>query len=106
MQVLYHSLKADSDREQFLHVMLHALTAKYLSTRVQNRGFELEVNDREAVGGVAAIIAGLVENTSTYEDNLVRFLTTDGDAVSFETKRAMLAVLADKEGKSEVLALS
>lgn len=99
MQALYDGLRLRSDRGIFLSVLLRDLTKKYLSTRVQQSNFELEVDNREAVAGVAAIVAGLVETNSTYEDFLVGFLTADGVIESFDTKRAMLAVLATKEGQ-------
>lgn len=98
MRAVHDGLRLGRDREAFLNILLRALTKRYLSTHAQELNFELEVHDREAVGGVAAIVAGLVENNHTYEDYLVNFLTSDGTIGSFETRRAMLAVLASKEG--------
>jgi hypothetical protein len=66
---------------------------------MQKNGLESEKN----VGGVAAMVAGVMKNNSVLDDHLVEWLTGNkGDFANLglDTRRAVIATLALRQGKS------
>ena len=102
MRALFNGLRLLHDRRMFLDVLLRDLTNRYLLSRSQSKDSEFTIENREVVGGVAAILAGLIENREEYIEYLTEFLVSSkqgGSMECCEIKRAMLAILAAKEGK-------
>ena len=66
---------------------------------MQQNGLESESN----VGGVAAMMAGVMKNNAVLEEHLVSWLTsTTGEYANLglDTRRAVIATLALRQGKS------
>ncbi|KAL9105708.1 MAG: hypothetical protein Q9227_009148 [Pyrenula ochraceoflavens] len=106
MRALFSNLRFLHDRRMFLDVLLRDLTDRYLMGQAQVSGSEFAIDNREAVGGVAAIVAGLIEDREEYVEFLSEFLVSSKNGTAVEcclTKRAMLAVLARKEERLKVV---
>jgi hypothetical protein len=92
------------NQKTILELILQDMSKKFLSTISDNGyGSKLIVNERVAVGGVASIISGFIGDDEYLEGRLVEWLTsTSGSYIanSLETRRAIVLVLAAKEGKS------
>jgi hypothetical protein len=89
-----------------LELMLDDMSKKFLSTSWEKEKGEdrkLVINDKEAVGGVASIIAGFIGDSQYLEAQMIECLTstsTSYTAQTLETRRAMVLVLSAREGKS------
>lgn len=100
---LLHHLSVQEQR-LFFDAMLRDLVRKYLrygpvTTTSQKNGLESESN----IGGVAAMVAGMAQNNSVLEEHIVEWLTsTSGEYANLglDTRRAVIATLALREGKS------
>jgi hypothetical protein len=92
------------NQKTILEVILQDMSKKILSTISDNgHGSKLSVNERVAVGGFASIISGFIGDDEYLEGQLVEWLTsTSGSYIAnnLETRRAIVLVLAAKEGKS------
>lgn len=98
---LLHYL-SDAEQRLLFDAMLRDLVRKYLrygpvTHSMQKNGLENESN----VGGVAAMVAGVMKNNSVLEDHLVEWLTSNkGEYASLglDTRRAVIATFALRQG--------
>jgi hypothetical protein len=91
------------DQKTFLEVMLQDMSKKFLATRWNaDTGSTLAVNGKEAVGGVAAIVSGVIGDSEYLEAQLIDWLTSPSSSYAahiLETRRALILTLSTKEGK-------
>ena len=82
--------------------MLQDLVRKYLrNPALQHHNGQNGLETEAAIGGVAAMIAGLVENNAVLEEHVEHWLTTtSGDYVNLglDTRRAVVATLGLRQG--------
>ena len=91
------------DQAAFLQAMLLDLEKRYLKDNALAGNDAVAVDgNKEAVGGVASIVARFIKDNNFLEDRLIEWLTkTSGPyaAKTLETRRTLILVLAQKEGK-------
>ena len=92
-----------SEQRAFFDSMLRDLTRKYLRTGVSIDSMPLNgLESDSAIGGVAAIVTGLIEGNTALDEHLVQWLTsTNGEyaTLGLDTRRAVIATLALRKGR-------
>ena len=87
-------------------LVLHDMSRKFFATHQGKvEGSEVVVNGKEAVGGVAAVVSGLIGDNEYLEAQLIEWLTTTSNSYAtqtLESRRALILVLSAKEGKLQV----
>lgn len=91
------------DQKIVLELMLQDLSRKLLSTRFdKDNDISVVVDGKEAIGGVAAIVSGFIGDNEYLEGQLIDWLTGTSTSYAPQTlqaRRAMILILAAKEGK-------
>lgn len=105
MHILVESLPG-YDQKSLFDSMLRDLARKFLQTGA-NIMREKDFLERNAtpVGGVAAMISGLVQNNSLLQNHIIHWLTaTNGEygGLGLDARRAVIATLASRQGKRVV----
>ncbi len=100
MHLLIQSLPS-YDRKGIFDSILRDLSRKYLqsSTGISTDQGYRPMND-STIGGVAAMVSGLVRNDSLLEAHMVHWLTSmNGEyaGLGLETRRAVIATLASNQ---------
>ncbi|RMZ84548.1 hypothetical protein DV737_g1136, partial [Chaetothyriales sp. CBS 132003] len=105
-----HILQAFSPAEQrsFFDAVLRDLTRKYLRSGVnvvESKQFNGLESNKE-IGGVAAMVTGLIEGNTVLDEHLVQWLTsTNGEyaTLGVDTRRAVIATLASRKATAATL---
>ncbi|KIW23226.1 uncharacterized protein PV07_11443 [Cladophialophora immunda] len=104
MHMLIHGLSA-YDQKVLFDTILRDLARRFFESGADTVGpKELLVTRTSAVGGVAAMINGLVQNNPLLEAHVIHWLTsTNGEyaGVGLNARRAVIATLAASQGKLE-----
>lgn len=91
------------DQKAVFDMILRDVTRKHLQISTSSLQQGLSASGKSAaVGGMAAMINGLAQSNSLLEAHLVHWLTsTNGDyaGLGLEARRAVIATLAQKQGK-------
>jgi hypothetical protein len=94
------------NQKMVLQLMLDDMSKKFLSTSWEKeigKDSKLVINDKEAVGCVASIISGFIGDSEYLETQMIEWLTSSSSSYTAQTlgtRRAMVLVLATREGKS------
>jgi hypothetical protein len=103
LRQLLHHLSAQEQR-LFFDAMLRDLVRKYLRHGpVVNTSEKNGLEDESNIGGVAAMVTGMTQNNTVLENHIAQWLTsTSGEyaGLGLDTRRAVIATLALREGKS------
>jgi hypothetical protein len=98
------------EKVNFFDAMLRDLAKKYLSTGSISNGVKVSGIEYQArIGGVAAIINGVISEREGLESYLVGWLTdTSGEyaTLGLDIRRAVIATLAQREGSYDSTELS
>ena len=100
MHHLIHSLPAH-DQKGVFDVMVRDLTRKYLQGGAVVGEKEYFSRNAGTVGGVAAMISGLVQNNKILEAHLIHWLTSgNGEyaGLGLDIRRAVIVTLASNQG--------
>ncbi len=95
---------SDHDQRAFFDGMLLDLVRKYLrKPRLQSQHHLSGLESQAAIGGVAAMVAGLVQGNRVLEEHIERWLTTTTGEyanLGLDTRRAVVATLGLRQGRS------
>ena len=95
---------SDRDQRAFFDGMLLDLVRKYLRNPfLQNQYDQNGLENQAAIGGVAAMVAGLVQGNKVLEEHIERWLTTTTGEyanLGLDTRRAVVATLGLRQGRS------
>ncbi|RMD39429.1 hypothetical protein DV735_g5704, partial [Chaetothyriales sp. CBS 134920] len=101
-----HIIQTFSPAEQrsLFDAVLRDLTRKYLRSGIGvAESFKLNALESDkAIGGAAALVAGLIEGNAVLDEHLVQWLTsTNGEYANLglDTRRAVIAILASRKDR-------
>ncbi|MCJ1465899.1 telomere binding protein [Pseudocyphellaria aurata] len=90
------------EQRSFLHSLLRILSKRHLENTSGGHPYEKQQDNKKALGGTAALISKLVQDSEVLQDGLVDWLTgVSGDAVGqdFNVRRAVVAALAHDQAR-------
>ena len=93
----------DHDQRVFFDGMLADLVRKYLRNPLQSQHDQSGLENQAGVGGVAAMVAGLIQGNTVLEQHIERWLTTTAGEyanLGLDTRRAVVATLGLRQGTS------
>jgi len=103
---LHQLLQTLSHYEQkaFFDAVLRDLSQKYLDAG--GAVASLNAENQPMIRGVAALVTGMTQNNSVLEEHLVQWISNaTGESARFglQTRRAVIATLAQSQGKYSIL---
>lgn len=96
------------DQQSLFDAILRDLTRRYLQNDVDVREKEALLANASTVGGVAAMISGLIQNNTVLQAHLTQWLTaTDGEyaGLGLDARRAVMATISQNQGMPETCLL-
>ncbi|KAI1618478.1 telomere length regulation protein-domain-containing protein [Exophiala viscosa] len=105
MHTLLQGLSA-YDQKSFFDAILRDLARRYLRIHVDVQEKEVLLANTSTVGGVAAMISGLVQSNTVLRAHLTRWLTaTDGEyaGLGLDTRRAVMATVSQDQDQLQTI---
>lgn len=96
------------DQQSLFDAILRDLTRRYLRNDVDVREKEALLANASTVGGVAAMISGLVQSNTVLQVHLTQWLTaTDGEyaGLGLDARRAVMATISHNQGMRKMCLL-